>query len=342
MPLSHRAVAGQIPRRRQTIWPFAAASGRDIVGCMTEASPSAGPMRVLLPVDGSPCSDLAVTLAASVPWPAGSVLRVVTAFLAAPEVALAGSGFQVGGRDLKEALVAEIQVSLRRATDRLPARAYEVQGELIHGFPADAVIEEAQRFEADLIIAGSRGHGPLATLLLGSVSAALVDGAPCPVLVARRPSVRRAIVAIDGSPAASRALELAVQSHLLDDAEVAVVGVIKPPTFWYAGVAPAAHLRLAEEQAEMHEQLAAYHRHHAELADARLGRAGIRSRVVVPAGDPASEILRLGREAETDLIVLGSRGHTGVSRIVLGSVARNVLLHADASVLVVRPDSRRT
>ena len=53
-------------------------------------------------------------------------------------------------------------------------------------------------------------------------------------------------------------------------------------------------------------------------------------------GDPASEIVRYGRDASVDLIVMGTHGRTGVERLVLGSVAEKVLRDAPCSVLVVK------
>ncbi len=53
-------------------------------------------------------------------------------------------------------------------------------------------------------------------------------------------------------------------------------------------------------------------------------------------GDPASEIVRYGRDVSADLIVMGTHGRTGVERLVLGSVAEKVLRDATCSVLVVK------
>src|SRR3990172_6753722 len=60
-----------------------------------------------------------------------------------------------------------------------------VQSAVIRGRAATAIVEEARRFGADLVIVGSRGHGALEEMLLGSVSAEGVDHAPCPVLEIR-------------------------------------------------------------------------------------------------------------------------------------------------------------
>src|SRR3989304_1067411 len=74
------------------------------------------------------------------------------------------------------------------------------------GPPATALLDEANALKPDLLVIGSRGHGPMATVLLGSVSTEVADHAPCPVLVARRPSVHRMIVAGGGSESAQRAV----------------------------------------------------------------------------------------------------------------------------------------
>ncbi|MEA5517096.1 universal stress protein [Nodularia sp. UHCC 0506] len=55
-------------------------------------------------------------------------------------------------------------------------------------------------------------------------------------------------------------------------------------------------------------------------------------------GDPAVEIIRLANIYKADLVVIGSRGLTGMKRIVLGSVSTQVMEEAHCSVLVVKPE----
>jgi universal stress protein A len=68
----------------------------------------------------------------------------------------------------------------------------------------------------------------------------------------------------------------------------------------------------------------------------QLVAAGLRAEVDAREGDAATEILAAARDAKADLIVMGTHGRTGLARLVLGSVARNVLQHAPCSVLIVR------
>ena len=53
-------------------------------------------------------------------------------------------------------------------------------------------------------------------------------------------------------------------------------------------------------------------------------------------GDPATEIVRFGKDATVDLIVMGTHGRTGLDRLLLGSVAEQVLREASCSVLIVK------
>ena len=74
----------------------------------------------------------------------------------------------------------------------------------------------------------------------------------------------------------------------------------------------------------------------AEAAAGRLRSVGRRASASVAQGAPATELVRIANERAADLIVVGTRGRTGLRRLVLGSIARNVLHHASCSVLIVR------
>lgn len=70
------------------------------------------------------------------------------------------------------------------------------------------------------------------------------------------------------------------------------------------------------------------------LADAERG-AGRPARSRILSGDPAAEILRYAGEERCDLVVVGTHGRTGLTRVVLGSVAERVARQAPCPVLVV-------
>ncbi len=67
---------------------------------------------------------------------------------------------------------------------------------------------------------------------------------------------------------------------------------------------------------------------------------GVNADAGVREGDAATEILAAAAEFDADLIVMGTRGKTGLTQLILGSVARNVVSHATCSVMVVRDSGR--
>jgi nucleotide-binding universal stress UspA family protein len=297
------------------------------------AAPSS-PMRVLVAVDGSPGAQVGVELVARLAWPRGSIMRFVAAVQTFQEIGYGLFGVPPPDLNIEQPYVDELEDVLRRAVEGVPASA-TAESAMIHGRPADAILDDAERFEPDLIVAGSRGHGPIATMLLGSVSAELVDRAACPVLVARRPFADRTLLAYDGSPEANRALELMRGWPFLCGRETGVVSVAQPPVLWRSGIAPGMYREVIEDYSDELAQLQTEYGELAGDAARQLKEAGVEARAERRTGDPAHEILLAAQEPEADLVVIGSRGRTGLKRMVLGSVARNVLINAQASVLVV-------
>jgi nucleotide-binding universal stress UspA family protein len=164
----------------------------------------------------------------------------------------------------------------------------------------------------------------------------LADQARQSVLVARGPSVSRVLVAADGSEGAARIPDaLASWAAFRGFPGIALsVAPVSSPAFelmvslYTMGDASAKQQR---------EELLAQYRAHADAMAKRLDAAGIPAVAEVRVGDAAQEIVNAGKEHQADLIITGSRSLHGVDRLLLGSVARNVLQHAHASVLVVRP-----
>jgi nucleotide-binding universal stress UspA family protein len=299
-------------------------------------------MRVLLATDGSASANRARDLVDRIPWPEGTTIRVVAALANSPE--LFGlpwlATVPINAPQIERELLQQIDNALEGTVRSLTAPGRVVQRLILRGRPASAILEEAREWNADLVVVGHRGLGPMETILLGSVSAEVVDHAPCPVLVVRRPSWRSVLLATDGSPSARLAEELVASWPIFADLPVAVVSVAETTIPWSTGLAPALY-----EGAFVtpEEELNAALQHHRAVADEAVGRlaaAGRRARAVVLEGDPAGTLVRLAAKEEIDVIVLGTRGHTGLARLLLGSVARNVLLHADSSVLVVREKAR--
>jgi nucleotide-binding universal stress UspA family protein len=173
-------------------------------------------------------------------------------------------------------------------------------------------------------------------MLLGSVASEVASHAPCPVLVARAARVSRVLVATDGSFSAARIPDWLAEAGILCrlPADVVAVSIPDGPAFeLFVDLYTLGDERLARKRAELRQR----YRADAEAMAKRLTCIGMPASPLLRAGDPAHEILAAAAERGADLIVTGSRGIEGLERLLLGSVARNVLAHAPCSVLIVRP-----
>jgi nucleotide-binding universal stress UspA family protein len=77
----------------------------------------------------------------------------------------------------------EARAAVETAISQAERMMVEAQGEVLEGDPATEIVRLAVTREADLIVVGSRGHGPLARAIVGSVSSTVIRDAPCPVMV---------------------------------------------------------------------------------------------------------------------------------------------------------------
>lgn len=295
-------------------------------------------MRVMLAFDGSVGAESARDLVAHLRWPTGTAITLVAAIERGPEL-FGAPEFGVVPHDHEEAdaiLTADMLAGLRAAAAPLEAPDRIIEARVVRGRPASALLAEAAAMQPDLIVIGSRGHGPLATVLVGSVSTEVVDHSPCPVLVARRSSVHQLIVGVDGSPSAQRAVAALSTWPIFAGLPTRVVAVAEPPASWALSLGAALYPAASDQRgawvdAERRQLLDL-----AERACADLARAGLNASSELRVGDPAGELLQAATEDDADLIVVGSRGLSALSRLAVGSVARKVLLHTSTSVLVVR------
>jgi nucleotide-binding universal stress UspA family protein len=294
-------------------------------------------MRILVATDGSAPAAVGMRLVAGIAWPDGSTVRVVTAVDSG--TALFGGPWpsamllQVG--DVEAALKAAATRTVAEATMPLARPGLTVETGVLEGRPASAIAEEADRIRADLIVLGARGHGAIESMLLGSVSAEVLDSAHVPVLVARAPQIARILLAWDGSPGAERAATILSTWPIFRTSMVRVVSVSETPTPWWAGSDPAAPELIPLIVDAMDSAREERRRLTTEMT-ARLRAAGLVADDEAREGAAAEEILASAADWGAELILMGTRGRTGLSRLALGSVARNVVHHASCSVLVVR------
>lgn len=292
-------------------------------------------MKVLLALDGSAPSLVARDLVLSLPWPADTVVHLLAAYQVPVDwTDGVGSTMDWVG-SLEDAIRDQFHDELRTHAAALVSRGLKVEQHVSHGRAADAILDVAAQIEADLIVSGSRGRGQLASMLLGSVATEVATHAPCPVLVARGATVSRLLVATDGSDNANAIPERLGAWGVFGGTHADAVAVSVPdgPAFeLMVSLYTLGDERLATLRAASAKQVRA----DADAMAARLTSIGIPATGHVRSGDPAQEILAAAEEHGSDLIITGSRGLGGVERLLLGSVARNVVIHARRSVLIMR------
>jgi nucleotide-binding universal stress UspA family protein len=148
-------------------------------------------MKILLAVDGSPYSDAAIEEVLRRPWPAQSEVKVITAFETPLTVGIEPWAATPTYFDqLENAVRAAAKAIIDGALEKLKTikdTTLKISSEAIQGPPRQVIVEEAERWGADLIIMGSRGLGAWNRLLLGSVSSAVVHHAKCSVEIVRSP-----------------------------------------------------------------------------------------------------------------------------------------------------------
>lgn len=210
------------------------------------------------------------------------------------------------------------------------------------------ILGEAERRGPDIIAMATHGRGGLGRLVYGSIAEQVLARAAVPTLIVRawvptggaalladRP---RLLVPLDGSADAEAALPVA--AALADElgGTLLLMRAVARPDVAFAPdilVAPLLRQELAAERAAAEDYLGA-------LAD-RYARAGHAVETVVRVGRPGLEmaaavIEEVGRERGAALVVMASRRHRGLNRLLLGSVADATLRHGTLPVALVRPD----
>jgi nucleotide-binding universal stress UspA family protein len=152
-------------------------------------------MKILIAVDGSLCSDAAVNETVTRPWPSNSEFRIVSAFQVpmtpTPEVWALNATYY---NEMEKALSAQAQNVVESSASKLKkalGQSANVTGQILAGPPSSAILEEAERWGADLIVVGSHGYGTWHRLVLGSVSQAVVLHAKCSVEVVRHDNCKK-------------------------------------------------------------------------------------------------------------------------------------------------------
>ncbi|MFP8956934.1 universal stress protein [Natrialbaceae archaeon A-CW3] len=218
--------------------------------------------------------------------------------------------------------------ALKRYRNVIEDAGFEVETHVVRGTPHRRIVGIAETIGASLTIVGSRGKSPLENRVIGSTARNLARTTTTPLLVNRveraadDPEVlrehlfQRMLYATDFSENAEAAFEaFSYLRHATQEATLVHVETPKDPGL--------------PEDEDPEEQLT-------DLA-AQLEEWGIETQVEVRQGDPADEILAAEAAYEPSTILVGSRGHSRLRRLLLGSVSEVLVARAEGNVFLVPP-----
>ncbi|MGZ8813325.1 MAG: universal stress protein [Mycobacterium sp.] len=286
---------------------------------------------ILVGADGSPPSNVAVDWAAREASMRNLPLSIVHV-IASPAVRMwpevpvptevvariAGEGHEI---------LSEARTTAQNAT--ADSRRIHIETELMTGGALPTLIDLSK--DAEMVVVGCRGTGPINRRLLGSVSRGLIQHAHAPVAVIHDedpmmtyPSKAPVLVGMDGSPASEAATAVA-----FDEASRRGVDLIALHVWSDFAIYEMPETELAALQRRADETLSE------RLAGWQERYPDVRVRPIVALNRPVHQLL--DRSEAAQLTVVGSHGRGGFAGMLLGSVSLAVAESARMPVLVVRP-----
>ena len=286
---------------------------------------------ILVGVDGSPPSNVAVGWAAREASMRNLPLSIVHVIASPavrmwPEIPVPAQVLASMAAEGHEILSDALIIAQKAAAE---SRRIHIETELMTGGALPPLIDLSK--DAEMIVIGCRGRGPINRRLLGSVSRGLIQHAHSPVAVIHDedpqityPSKAPVLVGIDGSPASEAATAIA-----FDEASRRGVDLIALHVWSDFAVYDMPETELAALQRRADETLSE------RLAGWRARNPDVRVRPIVARNRPVHQLLESSETAQ--LTVVGSHGRGGFAGMLLGSVSLAVAESARTPVLVVRP-----
>ena len=248
---------------------------------------------------------------------------------------------------LRERIESEVKNRLEDLADRMALEGIAAETSVRFGPVSDSIIGMAQDSGCDLIAMSTRGRGVVSSGLLGSVTYKIMHESLIPVLAisperARESwdsdyGIRRVIVPLDGSELAEAALPYAAVIAQRMNMGITLVRVLQ-----LESVAYSEGYNLGDMLNEAGAQMEVEVRRYLVSQARRLREEGLEVETEILRGSASSEIADLARGTDHNMIALATHGRSGVSRLLMGSVAEAVVRSSGDPVLVVRPETSVT
>ena len=288
---------------------------------------------LIVPLDGSAFSERALPMATSFARSLGAQVILTRAASVLPFSAIDGAEVQVQA-------VREAQVYLSALASRLTEQGLNIEVAVPYGDAAESILVEIGLRRADLVIMCTHGRSGLGRWIYGSVAEQVLHRSPIPVLLVHpigdattlgpEPTHTSFLVLLDGSAFAEAALPHAAALARAFGGKILLLRAIEPPMVAYTYP----QVTLVQRSSEELQQEA---KSYLEQVAVRLRSDGLSVQTVVQEGWPADVIAHEGAAQGPSLIVMTTHGRTGVARLLLGSVALQVVRRSALPVMLIRP-----
>lgn len=199
------------------------------------------------------------------------------------------------------------------------------------GSAAEGILEQIEKVEYDLILIGSHGKKGIQKWL-GSVSRQIISNTVVPVFVSKkRTENKKILLTVDGSEPSINAIKHLLNLFDLKGKEVSIISVKENPELLpMEATLDKNWLESIEKQQKIHASKAI------NKAKMLLENAQIPTQnEVILTGNPAQKIIEFVEKEKIDLVVMGARTKTDLSKLLLGSVSKRVLENVNSDVLVI-------
>lgn len=308
-------------------------------------------MNVLLAVDESTDSKVATQLLQRIQFPAESVLYLLHVNPLDECLRLGTSGRSIHIVEQISSIRTEAATKMKNILKHIEETfrdnsSLSVHSSVTDGIPGAEILRTITEQQIDLVILGTRGLSKMSGFLLGSVSEWVLNEAPCSVLIVRgktrqkkSPAGMNVLIATDGSLDAQEGVAFIKNVGFPTSTVLTILHIVRKKVHQTAQLLTTNHTQLAEFKKLAEDLLAVRGREGAKLLEMTrktLQRPGLKIVENLAFGHEAKEILKASNRIRPDLVVMGSKGLTGLRRFLLGSVSHKVVRHAPCSVLVVR------
>ncbi len=266
---------------------------------------------------------------------------------------VSGAGFAPGsggspthapafGTQILDRVMLDANSYVEKEADRMNAAGVKTSHKAVMGDPAEEIVNYAHSIDADLIAMATHRSSGIARGVLGSVTDRVLRTAGMPVMAVHPESLtafsggmgqpETIVVPLDGSDRSAGVVDLALDVAKAVGSEVVFFRVVQYPYYGVTAI-DASYFDTGYAISQQRTEADTYLQPFKDKAESM----GVNARSLVVTGSPASRLLEEVKSLPRPLVIMSTRGESGIKRWVLGSVADKVIRSSGLPVMVVPP-----